>query len=110
MTEPDGEDPQRFAAIIRADWCVSKSWNRLHALPHGPWTLEHWEDITWEWALCHPVRLACGRVAAMAFIPGVFSRMGLPRCVGCCRALGYPEGKGSPKNDPECRLILGLDG
>jgi hypothetical protein len=102
------EDPARFAEITRYDWVVSKSWNRLHALPYGPWTLEQHRDIAYEWAIIHPVRLACGRTAVTVCIPGMFSRMGLPRCAGCCRATGMPPGDGSPKNSDECRVILGL--
>lgn len=103
------EDPSQFAAIIRVDWVVSKSWNRLHALPYGPWTLEQHADIMCEWAVTRPVRLACGRMAAMACIPGFGSRLGLPRCSGCCRATGLAQGIGSPKNDSACRVTLGLD-
>lgn len=102
------EDPSQFAEIARYDWLVSKSWNRLHALPHGPWTLEQYADIACEWAIRHPVRLACGRMAAMVCIPGFGSRLGLPRCTGCCRATGLPAGIGSPKNDDAARKVLGL--
>lgn len=105
---PPGEDPWQFAAIIRADWVVTRSWRRLHALPYGPWTQEQAAEITFEWRLPGPVRLACGQIAVMACIPGVFSRMGLPRCAGCCRATGMPPGAGSPKNDSACRVVLGL--
>ena len=51
---------------------------------------------------------SCG-LQTMFWIPGIFSRMGAPRCKRCCRATGLPQGKGSPKNDPECRKLLGLD-
>lgn len=33
------------------------------------------------------------------FMPGIFSRMGLPRCAKCCRKLGLPPGNGTPWND-----------
>jgi hypothetical protein len=61
-----------------------------------------------DWAVTEPIRLACGRVAEGLWIPGMFTRMGAERCKGCCRALGYPQGKGSPKNDDACRVLLGL--
>lgn len=102
------EDPSQFAALVRVDWCVSKSWNRLHALPCGPWTLAQAEDIAWQWMISGPVRLACGRTAALVCIPGLFTRLGAPRCRGCCRATGLPPGLGSPKNDDACRAVLGL--
>ncbi len=31
-------------------------------------------------------------------MPGIFSRMGAPRCAHCCRALGLPRGEGAPFN------------
>lgn len=49
---------------------------------------------------------ACGLVLRAACIPGIFSRMDTPRCTGCCRALGYPRGDGSPRNDPACRPLV----
>lgn len=52
-------------------------------------------------------RTACGVKGRME-IPGLFSRMGLPRCRECCEATGLPIGMGSPKNDPDCRRVLGL--
>lgn len=41
---------------------------------------------------------SCGRKLWL-MIPGIFTRMGAPRCDKCCDALGYPRGIGSPKND-----------
>lgn len=54
------------------------------------------------------VRLDCGRIAKRVWIPGMFTRMSARRCVRCCRVNGFPAGNGSPKNDPECRRVLGL--
>ncbi len=102
------EDADYFIEIGRVDWFVTKCWNRLHAVNDQEWTGEHRADMEQEWAVLSPVRLACGRMAAGVWIPGMFTRMGGQRCKGCCRALGYPEGKGSPKNDWVCRVILGL--
>ncbi len=50
---------------------------------------------------------ACG-VGVKLLIPGVGSRLSARRCKTCCDLLGYPPGKGSPKNDAECRVILGM--
>lgn len=99
------EDPALFIEYGRVDWYVTKTWNRLH-WAEIPETF--WRGIAEEWAVTEPVRLACGRTAAGLWIPGVFTRMGAPRCTGCCRALGYPPGKGSPKNDGACRAVMGL--
>jgi len=101
----DAEIAAEFVAIGRLDWYVTRSWNRLH---WADLSEEQQSDIPAMWAVEGPVRLACGRTAAYLAIPGMFSRMGAMRCTGCCRALGYPPGKGSPKNDPACRVILGL--
>lgn len=113
LVSVDLEDADQFIAIGRVDWLVAKSWRYLHAVPDDAWTADHRADIAMCWQVEIPIRLACGRVAAMLMIPGMFSRGGfgggLPRCSGCCRALGYPEGTGSPKNDPRCREILGLN-
>jgi hypothetical protein len=100
------EDAGQFISFARFDWLVSKSWNRLHAVLE--WTDEHRADMESEWAVLHPVRLACGRVASYVCIPGMFTRMGAERCAGCCRATGMPRGTGSPKNDNACRVVLGL--
>ena len=107
-------DPDLFIFYARVDWLAPyPRWKFLPAVPEGNWTAEHREDMTWLWQVEHPVRLACGQVASALRIPGIFSRGGfgggLPRCKGCCRALGGPEGNGSPKNDDRWRKILGLD-
>lgn len=101
----DLDDPAYFIQLVRFDWLVSKSWNRLHwaEIPE-----EYWQGILQDWAVTEPIRLACGRMAAGAWIPGMFTRGGAERCKGCCRATGLPEGAGSPKNSQECRVILGL--
>jgi hypothetical protein len=52
--------------------------------------------------------LDCGRGERQVWIPGMFSRMGMKRCDRCCVVNGLPKGIGSPKNDDECRKILGL--
>jgi hypothetical protein len=48
---------------------------------------------------------ACGREGSM-FIPGLFTRMGAPRCKQCCKLASMPEGTQSPKNVDECRPIV----
>lgn len=53
------------------------------------------------------VSALCGKGGDWS-IPGVFSRMGTPRCVRCCKLSGFPTGEGSPKNDLACREALGM--
>jgi hypothetical protein len=99
---------QRIAearALVAYDWIVSRAWNRLHFVDLSDDQLLDMFEYRQIWS---PLRLACGRTAAYVSIPGVFTRMGAMRCLGCCRAKGYPPGKGSPTNDPACRELLGL--
>jgi hypothetical protein len=109
----DGEDPDRFIAIIRVDWGVMRRWKYLHAVRETEWTDANRDDMKHLWQVETPTRLACGQVAKSLYIPGPFSRGGfgggLPRCTGCCRALGGPPGTGSPRNCDAWREILGLD-
>jgi hypothetical protein len=94
-----------MTSLAAADWLVTKSWNRLHDADLNPVDRD---DLADQGYLDGPVRLACGRRAAWVSIPGVLTRLGAPRCTGCCRATGLPPGVGSPKNDDACRAILGL--
>jgi hypothetical protein len=101
------ENADDFINIGRYDWYVTATGTVLHAVT--AFTQVHREDMARDWAVLHPVRLACGQMAAGVFIPGLFTRGNAMRCRKCCRKLRFPEGEGSPKNDPECRKILGLD-
>ena len=83
--------------VVEWDWMVLPSWNRLHAP-------EDWDDPHYEASDEH-ARTACGR-RGWGQIPGVFSRMGMPRCAHCCRIRGFPPGEGSPKNDDACRPLV----
>jgi len=102
------ESADEFISIGRVDWFVAGLGRRLHAVRDDAWTDEHRTEMEQEWVVWSPVRLACGRVAVGVSIPGMFTRMGAERCKGCCRAMGMPAGRGSPKNDDACRAILGL--
>lgn len=50
-------------------------------------------------------RTSCG-ITGQLCIPGIFSRMGAPRCKRCCKKLGWPQGVGSPKNDHNLRPLV----
>ena len=105
MTTDLLESIDDFVSAGAYDWYDTKAGTCLHwaELSEGQRA-----DIPSCWAVLQPVRLACGRTAASLHIPGMFSRMGAPRCSGCCRALGYEPGIGSPRNSGECRKILRL--
>lgn len=49
---------------------------------------------------------SCGRHSLWLMIPGYFTRGGARRCGRCCKAVGYPPGYGSPKNDDACRPLV----
>jgi hypothetical protein len=89
-----------FREIARYDWLVSKTGQQLHSA--GRYTF----DPNW---MAAEVTFACGRTTDMAFIPGMGDRLSAPRCDGCCDATGFPRGVGSPKNNNECRRMLGLE-
>lgn len=93
-------DAAEFRRIVEVDWIYANECRRLHAPADSAYEVEDWtaRDVT----------MACGWRVAYAFIPGFGSRLGLPRCSHCCDKLGLPRGVGSPKNDKECRIILGI--
>jgi hypothetical protein len=91
-----------LATYARLDWLAYGRWDRLHCP-----TEADYDDTDW---LAYDVTFACGRRRPVAVLPGVFTRMSAPRCAQCCDRSGLPRGDGSPKNDAECRRILGLDG
>lgn len=97
--------PDFYRDLTALDWLVSRKWNRLH---FAELTDEQLEELEYESGITGPIRLACGRTAGAVSIPGLFTRMGAPRCIGCCAVVGYPPGKGSPKNDESCRPIVGM--
>lgn len=84
------------------DWVQTRTGNVLHRMSSYGEAGD--EDVDW-W---FPVLLDCGRTVAYATVPGMFTRMGAKRCDRCCAANDLPRGIGSPKNDAECRKILGL--
>lgn len=76
-------------------WLTPPTWNRLHAVPADAWDLERAERESEYMRL--PAVAACGQHAEWT-MPGVLSRLGMPRCVWCCRTLGVPAGDGTPAN------------
>lgn len=75
----------------RSRWLVLPSWTRLHRVSEIEWDdpedMIHGDGVT-----------VCGRRGWLQ-MPGMFSRMGLPRCAYCCRLLDVPRGNGAPFND-----------
>lgn len=109
MSDRDGEeDAYSLANLARLDWVVTASYGsyrdggRLHALA----SFDDAELAEEQWGGAGTT--LCGFHSEWLNIPGIFSRMGQKRCNRCCDLSGYPRGEGSPKNDDECRRILGL--
>jgi hypothetical protein len=78
-------------------WLCCGKWRVLHAIPGGAISDEQMRDsIDVNEAI--PARAACGLRRGWR-MPGIMSRLGRPRCAACCRALGNPQGCGTPANE-----------
>lgn len=77
----------------RSRWLVfPTTWDRLHRVSEI-----EWEDGN----MIGGFGIAlCGRKGYLT-MPGIGSRMGLPRCAHCCRLTGVPRGDGAPFNSQE---------
>lgn len=82
-------------------WLTSPNYGVLHRVIEQTWNSDDHEDDEDMWAVRNCVgRTACGREGRW-IIPGIFSRMGAPRCKRCCARVGVPPGDGTPWNDRE---------
>jgi hypothetical protein len=78
----------------RSRWLVTPKWTVLHRISEI-----EWEEVEkYGGSLVHGRGVAVCGVNAHFRMPGIFSRMGLPRCALCCRRLGIPRGDGAPFN------------
>jgi hypothetical protein len=85
------------------DWVYTFHGGRLHHASFTPEQEREMDDYcTAEGTL--DCRVGIVRVS----IPGFLSRLSMIRCKRCCDRNGLPRGIGSPKNDNECRRILGM--
>ena len=102
MGDYGGLDLHAVTRLFAWDWCYTftKGGDKLHHVAKilGP-------DPDGLPPIGATVRTTCGMERVMR-VPGIFSRMGAPRCKRCCRKLGWPEGVGSPKNDPTLRPLV----
>lgn len=89
--------PSEFLDLVEWDWAYFPNPTVLHAIA----TFDGDDDLV-------PVGgqgvTVCGRRGRLG-IPGFLSRLHMRRCRACCRILGWPEGAGSPKNDPALREL-----
>jgi hypothetical protein len=73
----------------RSRWLVTGRWTVLHRIASIAWDDD---DL-----IGGDGEAVCG-VRGRFRMPGIFSRMGLPRCARCCKRLGVPVGGGAPFN------------
>ena len=85
--------PPDFGDDWRRRWLVLPSWNLLHRVADIEWDkYETGDDAPYGTGTT-----LCGRKGWLQ-MPGIMSRMGLPRCAHCCRLAGVPLGDGAPAN------------
>ena len=86
-----------FGDNWRRRWLVARSYERLHRI--AVVETEDW-DGDGENGVGASGRTVCGLTGWFA-MPGIFSRMGRPRCAHCCDRLRIPRGDGAPANSDE---------
>ena len=79
-------------------WVYTAHGGRLHAVAELDTPSDDWAGGTGG--------TVCGLHGYLSY-PGVFSRLGMPRCAHCCRMLKISRGVGVPKNVPELRTLFG---
>lgn len=95
------EESSARALTSTVVWFHSLYGERLHFVPKADTQGDFFDDATHSSADT-TANAICGlRCDWMA--PGVFSRMGMPRCQRCCKALGIPRGSGCPLNQEALR-------
>lgn len=82
-------------------WLTTGRWQRLHAIPATAITPEQMRNAIDD-AQPAAALSACGLPRGWD-MPGIASRLALPRCPHCCRTLGIPAGKGTPANEADLR-------
>lgn len=91
--------------MLETDWVVGASWTVLHHISPAD---DDFDPAYWV-TFPDPIRATCGRLLKWACVPGVFTRIGAKRCDRCCDRMGYPRGKGSPRNDKAIQPLLWPD-
>jgi hypothetical protein len=96
------EDVRDLLALAEWDWVVggtgrSKFLHHLASFDDPKQAGDDWGG---------PGVASCGYRNDWFCIPGIFTRMGAERCPRCCKAVGFPVGVGSPKNDEALRPLV----
>lgn len=90
--------PFRSKNDWRFRWLVTETWGALHRVVAGKKSPSDKPIPPWGVGVVD-ARTACGLQRDFMAMPGLFSRMGLRRCSGCCARVGVPRGKGAPYNE-----------
>lgn len=111
MTALDDMTPEQCIeearSLVAFDWLSPMTGRLLH---FADLTDEQLAEM-WDYrAIRFEGVLACNRKAKWLSIPGLSARISSDRCPRCCKAKGFPVGKGSPKNSDACRAILRGEG
>lgn len=79
-------------------WLCTGHWDRLHAIPKAAFDPNDEDAVDALTDYPGPeARAVCGHEGGWQ-MPGVFTRIGAPRCAHCCDQLGIPRGEGTPNN------------
>lgn len=101
MVASTGGERERADILEVIEWDWVETWHG-RVLHHAA---EVHDEFEFDFDHNGEVTTTCGR-RLWAGIPGLFSRMGAPRCKRCCAKLGWPQGEGSPKNDDALRPLV----
>ncbi len=107
MSDREVMDARTRALASKYVWFETYDGRRLHfiaeAEPEGYADGKaFWERACWG-STQHPTAAAICGTRSVWIAPGIFSRMGMPRCSRCCRALGISDGNGCPLNEEALR-------
>ncbi len=94
-----------YETTAKYDWFIT---GRAEALHYARLSPEQIAEIQATGLVRGYCKLYCGIRVRGLTLPGVLSRLGAPRCRRCCKMFKFPFGIGSPRNDAECRKLLGL--
>ena len=96
-TQPTRQPLDIHADHWRSRWLVNARWKVLHRVSEIAWDGDEDEMIEGIGTT------VCGFHGHLR-MPGIFSRMDLPRCAHCCRLVGIPLGNGAPFNSSDPRI------
>ena len=94
--------PSKRIADWRWRWVVLPGWRRLHRV--SLLDLNQFRNDKRIPAQGGKGVTVCGR-KGLLIMPGILSRIGLPRCHHCCRITHVPDGLGNPYNNSKTQGV-----